>query len=160
MLPWRAWTDAVRARLAPHEDAGSAALEFIFVGVLMLVPLVYLIVTLGLIQGQTLGTEAGARHIARAMATAHGEDAAARRADEVLQAVVADYDIDAESVELSVDCTPRGAACPSAGVTVRTTVRARVALPLVPQVLGMRRWASIPVESTAVQHVSQFWGTE
>ena len=160
MPRWRAWTESVHARLAPGEDAGSAALEFIFVGVLMLVPLVYLIVTLGLIQGQTLATEAGARHIARAVATAHDEDAAARRADEVLRAVASDYDIDPESVELSLDCTPRGAGCPSAGATVRATVRARVALPLVPQVLGMRRWASIPVESTAVQHVSQFWGTE
>lgn len=160
MLRWRASTERLRARLASGEDAGSAALEFIFVGVLMLVPLVYLIVTLGLIQGQTLGTEAGARHIARAVSTAPHGAAAARRADEVLQAVASDYDIDPATVELSLACTPQGSPCPSAGATVRVTMRARVALPLVPDVLGMRRWASIPVESTAVQHVSRFWGSE
>ena len=45
----------------PDDDPerGSAALEFIVVGLLMLVPLVYLVVTLGLIQGQSLGVEGG-----------------------------------------------------------------------------------------------------
>lgn len=159
MLPWRAWSDGIRNRLAVGRDAGSAALEFIFVGVLMLVPLVYLIVTLGLIQGQTLGTEAGARHIARAVATAPDAVEAGRRADEVLRAVASDYDIDPDAIELSMSCSPAGSACPSAGATVRVTVRASVALPLVPQILGMDRWASVRVESHAVQHVSQFWGT-
>ena len=51
----------------PGNQRGSAALEFILVGMLLLVPLVYLVVSLGLIQGQSLGAEAGARHIARAL---------------------------------------------------------------------------------------------
>ena len=58
-------------------ERGSAALEFILVGMLLLVPLVYLIVSLGLIQGQSLGAEAGARHIARALSTAESPDARA-----------------------------------------------------------------------------------
>ena len=68
-------------------DRGSAALEFILVGLLMLVPLVYLIVSLGLIQGQSLGAEAAARHIARAVSTATDTADAQGRADAVLAAV-------------------------------------------------------------------------
>ena len=49
-------------------DEGSAALEFILVGLVLLVPIVYLIVALGLIQGQSLGVETGARQLARPIA--------------------------------------------------------------------------------------------
>lgn len=154
-----AWIDRIRRGSLP-DDAGSAAIEFIFVGVLMLVPLVYLILTLGLIQGQALGVEAGARHIARAVATASDPEAAARRAREVRAAVTDDFGLDPRTVEVSMTCVPRGAACPSAGATVRVTMAARVALPLVPHLLGLNRWASIRVESHAAQHVSQFWGTQ
>lgn len=71
-------------RSALHDDAGSAALEFITIGVILLVPLVYLVVALGAIQEQTLGVEAAARHIARTIAQApdareHGIAARGRR---------------------------------------------------------------------------------
>ncbi|KHK97399.1 TadE family protein [Microbacterium mangrovi] len=153
------WTDRLRVNAPATDDAGSAAIEFIFVGVLMLVPLVYLIVTLGLVQGQTLGAEAAARHIARAVATAPDPEAASRRARQVLQAVIADYDLDPATVDLSMSCLPRGVRCPSAGATVRVTVRAQVALPLVPHILGLNDWASVRLESHAAQHVSQFPGS-
>ena len=76
MLPSSPSTD-VGAR---RPERGSAALEFILVGMLLLVPLVYLVVSLGLIQGQSLGAEAGARHIARALSTRRESGCRARRA--------------------------------------------------------------------------------
>ncbi|MDW4572982.1 TadE family protein [Microbacterium sp. M3] len=141
----------------PDDDPerGSAALEFIVVGLLMLVPLVYLVVTLGLIQGQSLGAEAAARHVARAVSTASDADDARTRADAVLAAVAAEYGID--HVDLSVACTPAGASCPRAGATLHITVRAEVALPLVPPVLGLDEIAVIPVEASAAHKVSRFW---
>lgn len=140
------------------DERGSAPLEFILVGMLLLVPLVYLIVSLGLIQEQALGTEAGARHIARAVSTAPDADAARDRADVVLAAVVEEYGIDPASVDISLACVPSGAYCPEAGATLVVTVQARVALPLVPPILGLDRLATIPVEASAAQKVSRFWG--
>lgn len=139
-------------------DRGSAALEFIVVGLLLLVPVVYLVVALGLIQSQTLGAEAGARHIARAVATAPDADSARERADAVLAAIVAEYGIDPSTVEVSLTCRPAGATCPEAGATVIVTVATRIELPLVPPVLGLDRLTSIPVEASAAQKVSRFWG--
>ncbi len=52
---------------------------------------------------------------------------------------------------------PAGASCPEAGATLVVTVQTRVALPLVPPVLGLDRLASIPIEASAVQKVSRFW---
>jgi Flp pilus assembly protein TadG len=137
------------------DERGSAVLEFILVGMLLLVPLVYLIVSLGLIQGQSLGAEAAARHVARAVATAEDLEDARMRADAVLVAVSEEYGL--ENVELSLRCTPAGATCPRAGATLHVTVRAAVPLPLVPPVLGLEQIAAIPVEASAVQKVSRYW---
>ncbi|QIG40348.1 TadE family protein [Microbacterium sp. 4R-513] len=141
-------------------ERGSAPLEFILVGLLMLVPLVYLVVALGLIQGQALGAEAGARHVARAISTADGADEARGRADRILAAVIEEYAMDEASVDLSLTCVPAGAPCPEPGATLIVTLRTRVALPLIPPVLGLDDLASIPVEATAAQKVSRFWGSE
>jgi len=143
-----------------HPERGSAALEFILVGLLLLVPVVYLIVALGLIQGQALGAEAGARHVARAVSTAAGEDDARERANRIVDAVVDEYGMDPASVDVSMTCAPATATCPEAGATLVVTLRTRVALPLVPPVLGLDHLASIPVEASAAQKVSRFWGSE
>jgi Flp pilus assembly protein TadG len=145
---------------AEDGERGSAALEFILVGTLLLVPLVYLIVSLGLLQGQSLGAEAGARHIARALSTAEDADAARESADRILQSIVDEYALDPASVAVSLDCRPAGAGCPEAGATVLVTLRTRVALPLVPPVLGLERLAAIPIEASAAQKVSRFWEAE
>jgi Flp pilus assembly protein TadG len=138
-------------------ERGSAALEFIVVGLLMLAPLVYLVVTLGLIQQQSLGAEAGARHVARAISTAVDAADARDRADRVLAAVIEEYGLG--SVDLQIECAPAGVACPAAGATLVVTIRTQVALPLVPPVLGLDHIASVPVEASAAHKVSRFWGT-
>jgi len=141
-------------------ERGSAALEFILVGMLLLVPLVYLIVSLGMIQEQSLGAEAGARHIARALSTAENANTARESAHRILQSVVEEYALDPASVRFSLECHPAGGGCPEAGSTLVVTVRTNVALPLVPPVLGLDRLASIPVEASAAQKVSRFWESE
>jgi Flp pilus assembly protein TadG len=157
MPPWNPSTEQSED---DDGERGSAALEFILVGMLLLVPLVYLIVSLGLIQEQSLGAEAGARHIARALSTAEDADAARQSADLILRSVVEEYALDPEAVDVSLECLPAGGACPEAGATLVVTVSTRVALPLVPPVLGLDRVASIPLEASAVQKVSRFWESE
>jgi len=140
-------------------ERGSASLEFIVVGLILLVPLVYLTVALGLIQEQSLGAQAGARHIARAVSLSTDADSARTAAAGILGAIVDEYGMDPSSVRLAMECVPAGSPCPEAGATLVVTVRTRVALPLVPPVLGLDRLAGIPVEATAAQKVSRFWGT-
>ncbi|WP_345803015.1 TadE family protein [Microbacterium sp. AZCO] len=152
-------TDADAAD-AEDGERGSAALEFILVGMLLLVPLVYLVVTLGLIQGQALGADAGARHIARAISTATDESDARDRIHDVLASVVDEYGMDAATVDLDLRCHPTGAVCPEPGATLVVTLRTRIPLPLVPPVFGLDGLASIPVEATSAQKVSRFWGVE
>ena len=74
----------------------------------------------------------------------------------VLEAVADEYGID--DIDLAIVCTPAGPQCPTAGATLRVTVRTAVTLPLVPPVLGLDRLAAVPVEATAAHRVSRFWG--
>jgi len=159
MHPSSPSTEVTATEVPPDDpERGSAPLEFILVGLLMLVPLVYLVVALGLIQSQALGAEAGARHLARAVATAGDTADADHRAERVLDSVVAEYGLDRSTVVVDVECLPAGGACPRAGAMLHVTIAGRVSLPLVPPVLGLDRIASIPIEATAVQKVSRTWG--
>lgn len=141
-----------------RNDDGSAALEFITVGVILLVPLAYLIITLGTVQQAMLGAEAAARHTARVIGQAENAADAADRGDAVLASVIDEYDLNAADVDVSVTCTPAGAECPRSGATVVVTVSTRVSLPFVPEIFGLDRATQIPLEAAAAQKVSRLWG--
>jgi len=150
------WSDPVGQR--PRDDAGSAALEFIVAGLVLLVPLVYLVVALGMIQGQALGAETAARHAARAVSTASGPEQADTRMHAVVVAIAGDYGIDPARMNAELSCLGSPPECPAAGATIAVTVRVVVPLPLVPPVLGLDRVAAVPVEAAAAQKMSRVWG--
>jgi Flp pilus assembly protein TadG len=147
-----------RSRLL-DDDTGSAALEFITVGVLLLVPLVYLVLSLGAIQEQTLGVEAAARHTARVIGQAPDAATAGARGDAVLANVISEYGLDADATDVQISCRPATAVCPTAGSTVIVTVRTRVSLPFMPPLFGLDRIAAIPVEAQSAQRTSRLWGS-
>lgn len=147
-----------RSSRSMRSDEGSAALEFIVVGVILLVPLVYLVIALGAIQEAMLGTESAARHLARVIATAPNAESAAGAGDEVLAGIIDEYGLDAETVEVTLSCSPRIDVCPSAGITVVVTVVTEVRLPLVPPLLDLDRSTAVPVQAEAAQKLSPSWG--
>ena len=157
MLPRKASDNPRRPGLLCDDEGGNAALEFIVVGTLMLVPLAYLIITLASIQGQALGVATAVRHLSRSIAVASDDATADVHADRVLESVTSQYGIAPGTVTTSIDCIPSGAQCPRAGAIVSVTVRAEVALPMTPSLFGLDRIARVPVQATAVQRVSRFW---
>lgn len=138
-------------------ERGSAPVEFIGVGLILLVPLIYLVLALGVIQQQTLGAEAAARHTARALSLAQGSASALAHADTVVASVIREYQMSREAVTVAIECTPRGEGCPHAGATVRVRIQSAVRLPFVPEILGLDRLATIPISAEAVQKVSRHW---
>ncbi|KZE91205.1 hypothetical protein AVP41_00742 [Microbacterium sp. TNHR37B] len=141
-------------------DAGSASLEFIAAGAVLLVPIVYLIIALGQIQGHAFAVEAGARYLARTIATSEDRDDADIRSQRVLAAIEREYGMEPGSVQVELRCRPQGVECPRAGAVILVTLRAEVALPLVPPVLGLERAARVTVDAAASQKVARTWGGE
>ncbi|WEO78453.1 hypothetical protein BJQ94_05300 [Cryobacterium sp. SO2] len=154
MTELRALLAGWRAALAG--ETGSASLEFIAVGLILLVPLVYLVVTMSALQGGAFAVEGAARQAARVYVQAPTPAEAEARAERAVLVGLADYGIDAADAEVSIGCA--GApVCLSRRSVVTVTVRVQVALPFVPAVITRSRGASIPLEASATQTVSRFW---
>ncbi len=139
-------------------DRGSASLEFLTAGLLMLVPLVYLILTLGAIQSAALATEGAARQAARVFVQAPTVGEGATAAQRAFDLALADHGVDAQDTTLTISCAPRPTECLTRRGWVTVEVSARVPLPLVPPVFDLRVPLAVPVEASATQQVSRFWG--
>ena len=139
-------------------DEGSASLEFITAGLLLLLPLVYLVLTMAQLQAGAFAVEGAARQAARVYvqsATTAEANSAAQRA---IEFALADYGLDTDTVTASVSCSPNPANCLTRRGLVTIQVSTSVPLPLVPPVLDLDVPLSVAVNSTATQQVSRFWG--
>jgi len=139
------------------DDSGSASLEFITAGLLLLVPLVYLVLVVSSIQGATLAAEGAARQAARVFVTADSADQAGARAQQAIDFALADFNVPAQRVTVSVSCSD-STSCLAGDSLVTVSVDVAVPLPFVPTVLGLDQLAVVPVSSHATAHVSRFHG--
>ena len=130
-------------------DEGSAAVEFLAVGVLLLVPLAYLVLTLGRLQAATFAAESGAREASRVLARTDGEATARRWAEEAVVLALADQGFAAAPGALELECAADP--CRSPEAVVAATVRVEVALPLLP--------GAVPVQVRRVAVADRFVGS-
>lgn len=139
-----------KARWLLAEERGTAAIEFIVAGVLLLVPLFYLILALASVQAQSMGAESAARSIARALAV-NPEGASA---EAIANVIAEQYGIDPGTLSVTLSCAPTGAACPSPGAMLTVTVTASAKLPLIPSAFDLDQATSLPIIASAVQKVA------
>ncbi|MGY1713396.1 hypothetical protein ACI78R_02970 [Geodermatophilus sp. SYSU D01106] len=104
----------LRARLGQVEgERGSALVEFVFVALVVFVPLVYVLAGFSAVQRGVFAATAAAREAGRALATAPDLGSGLARAERAAQLAVADQSVEATDVRLSF--APAGADCASAG---------------------------------------------
>lgn len=128
-------------------DEGSASVEFLGAGVLLLVPLVYLVLCLAQLQGAAFAVAGASRNAALVAARAPDARTAAVRAEAAIAVALADFGVDTATVRTTLDCDPE---CGIAGAMVRASVSADVPLPFLPEL------RVLPVEATAVVPVPRF----
>jgi Flp pilus assembly protein TadG len=124
-------------------DGGSAIIEFIFVAVLVMVPLVYLIVAVADVQRSSLAVTQAAREAGRAFATSSSTGEGLARAQIAARLALADQGLDETPVLAYV---ASGAGCQSVPITPRLQPGAQfticvtrsMALPGVPTLLAGR----------------------
>lgn len=137
-------------------ERGSASVEFLSLGVLLLVPLIYLVLMLGKFEATSFAVEGAARHAARlAVETTSGPERTAAINRSVAQAL-RDFDLDPAAAAVTVRCQP--ASCQGAGTKVEVSVVVAVALPLMPDWLAGNRLGVLPVGASATYSVSRFAG--
>ena len=128
------------SRARPARDEGSAVVEFLALVVLVLIPILYLVLTLGRLQAASFAVEGAARDGARSAARAADTPTARARAGTVTRLALQDQGFDPAAARTTVTC-PRGCGTPESPVTVE--VGTVVALPFVPAFVGSR--VAVPV---------------
>lgn len=134
--------DAHTESLHRWDDTGGAMVEFLAISLVLIVPLIYLVITLGLVQAAAYAAEGAARDAARASvlvgvealengATDGDAGAAAQaRAEAALSVALADFAVDPTQADLATSCSANPCFTPGSDVTARVTIR--VPLPGVP----------------------------
>ena len=128
----------LRRRLAGEE--GSALVEFVFIALVVFVPLIYIVAGFSAVQRGIFASTAAAREAGRAIATAPDSLTGQERALRAAELAVEDQSVDATDLRLAF--APAGADCAAAGsyaptlapgeefsVCVTVTVR----IPLLPE---------------------------
>jgi Flp pilus assembly protein TadG len=139
-------------------DSGTAIIEFVFVAVLVLVPLVYLIVAVATVQRSSLAVTNSAREAGRAFATSDSDAQASARALVAARLAMADQGL-TEPIDLRY--VAAGASCDSAQITAHLVpgavfticVERSFALPGVPTILDGR---AVTTVGKYVVHVDDF----
>ena len=143
--------------MTPGED-GSAAVEFVTAGILLLVPLVYLVVAVAAIQAGAFAVEGASRQAARVSVQAATPAEARAQAGTAVDFALSDFGVEPRTASVTVACEPRPTDCLTRRGFVTVTVAARIPLPLAPPALGAKVPLSVPLAATTTEQVSRFWG--
>ncbi len=140
---------------AAHRESGRAMVEFVFLGTLMLVPLVYLVLILAALQAGAFSATSAAREAGRAFTTASAESEALARGRAAAELSFEDFGVRGSSgVTFACDGSP----CLRPDGRVQVTARVTVPMPLVPEFLSGAVPAAVPIEVTHVASVDRFGG--
>ena len=147
----RQLTLAVRAR-RPRGDAGNALVEFTYLSVLLMVPVVYVLLTAFQVQRAAFAVTEAARQAGRAYATADSTSSGMARATLASDLALADQGLPSEGPP-GITCS---ATCLTPGSTVRTEVTSVVVLPVLGLIFPDSMDPTIPVSATHVEVVDTF----
>jgi hypothetical protein len=140
----------------PKGESGNAIVEFLFLGVLLMVPLVYVVLAVFTVQRAAYGVTAAAREAGRAYATAADDSAGYARAEAAAEVALVDHGLHLQPGQLAIECD--SSPCLTPGGTIDVSVDMDVSLPFLPRVFHGRAPASIGVNGHHVAHVDDYRG--
>lgn len=134
-------------------EQGSAVVEFTFLSLLLMVPLVYFIITVGQIQAGSFAVVGAADQAAKVFVAQPDAASGRAAAEQAVLLALADYGYGPANATLDTTCQP--ADCTAAGSAVTATVRLTVPLPFVPFSDALHLNAS-QLTASATQLVGRF----
>lgn len=135
-----------------RDDDGNALVEFVYLGLLLMVPLVYVLLTVFQVQSAAFGVTEAARQAGRAFARADTLDQGLARADAAAALALQDQGVP-DGGRPEIACSD---VCLTPGSTVTVTVRYRVRLMFLGTFFARSSAPSIPVTAVHTQVVDTF----
>lgn len=143
-------------RRRKRDEEGTALLEFVWLGILLLVPVVWIVLSVFEVQRGAFAVHAAARAAGRAYVLAPDEPTGTARAEQVARLTLEDQGAERMPLELHVSCTEDPCHSGTSVITVR--VVSGVDLPLMPRFLQAGR-SSFVLESSHTVPVGQYVDT-
>jgi hypothetical protein len=137
-----------------REQRGSALVELSWLGILLLVPVLWIVVSVFEVQRGAFAVSAAARAAGRAYALAPDDATGQARAEAAARQALDDQGVD-EPVDVRITCSPYPHDCHAGTSVVTVTVASRVDLPLMPEVLGGDA-PSFALDATHTVPIGQF----
>ena len=117
-------------------ERGSALVELTWLGVLLLVPILWIVLSVFEVQQGAFGVSSAARAAGRAYALAPNDAQGLAGAEQAARQALADQGLPGAPVAVTVTCTPYPHDCHRGTSVITVRVASRVELPLLPEVLG------------------------
>jgi Flp pilus assembly protein TadG len=136
-------------------EDGSAVVELVWLGWLLLIPLVYLIITFFQVQEASYGVTQAARSAGRAYILSPNPVTAQARALEAARVALRDQHVGLRAGDLTVVCRPSPDSCLRPDSTVEVRIAISVPLPLAPTVGGSPA-ASVAVSASHTEPFGTF----
>jgi hypothetical protein len=148
-----AFAARLRQRLGDADDQGSALIEFIVIGLLLTLPVFYLVITLARLQAGTYAVAAAARESSRMFVTADGDASGEARSQAAGSMAFADQGFPGEgSVQMRCSRNP----CLSPDSVIEGVADLDVELPLIPDFLRGVVPSSIHLHSRHAEVVDHY----
>lgn len=119
-----------------RRERGSAIVEFVWLAILLLVPLLYVLLAVFDTQRAAYAASAAARSASRAFVTSPDQATGYARAEAAARLAFGDQGLEAGGFTLTISCRPDPQRCLTPGSVVAAEVRSAADLPLMPAVLG------------------------
>lgn len=119
-----------------RDERGTAIVEFVWLAILLLVPLLYIVLAVFDTQRASYAASAAARSASRAYVTSPDQQTAYVRAEAAARLAFGDQGIDAADFTLKISCRPDPRHCLTPGSVVSAEVRSAADLPLMQAALG------------------------
>ena len=142
-------------RRSQRSEDGSAVVEIVWLGILLLVPLLWVVLSVFEVQRGAFAVTSAARSAARAYALAESDAAGQEQARAAIRQALADQGGDDRDFRFTVSCQ---GPCHEAGSVITVRVWHGVDLPLLPEVLGGDA-PSFRLDSTHTVPIGQFRDT-
>jgi Flp pilus assembly protein TadG len=144
----------VRVTRVRRDDCGNAIVEFVYLAILLMVPLVYMLLAVFQVQRAAFAASSAAREAGRVFVTSTDEALAEDRAKTSAGIVLRDSGLTLAPGDLRITCS--SSPCLEPGSRVEVVVRHRVTLPLLPDVFGDGGPASVTVSSEHLEVVDRY----
>jgi Flp pilus assembly protein TadG len=136
-------------------ERGSALVEFSWLAILLLIPLIWVVLSVFEVQRGAFAVSAAARAAGRAYALADSDATGAARARQAASQALADQGLVTAPLDLSVSCQPYPRACHAGTSVITVRVVTSVDLPWLPASFGLGE-PVFSLDSTHTVPIGQF----